>query len=121
VLGRILDLPGVRGNNAFDDYRSALRKVRSELRSEEHAREELLNKLALACGVNGPHKMQGLSPSQQDLAQNLPNLLYDPLFREVLLQDGGVIERLVRHTIGRTDVVERRGYIVLCTRRLPGA
>jgi hypothetical protein len=107
VLNRILDLPGVKGNGAFDDYRSALRKVRSELRSEEHAREELLNKLSLACGVNGPHKMMGLTAIQHDLALNLPNLLYDPFFREILLAPNGVIDRLVKHTIGESSVVER--------------
>jgi hypothetical protein len=107
VLNRILDLPGVHGNSAFDDYRASLRKAKGELRSEEHAREELLNKLALACGVNGPHKMQGLSQVQQDLAQNLPNLLYDPFFREILLAPAGVIDRLVQHTVGKTSVIER--------------
>lgn len=107
VLNRILDLPGVRGNASFDDYRASLRKARAELRSEEHAREELLNKLALACGVNGPHKMLGLTQVQHDLAQNLPNLLYDPFFREILLAEKGVIDRLVQHTIGQSTAVER--------------
>jgi hypothetical protein len=107
VLHRILSLDGVKGDAQFDDYRSRLGRARGELRSEKEGREKLLNNLAVACGQNGPHKMQGLTEEQQYLATNLPNLLYDPFFREALLADGGIIDRLVKHTIGRTEGVER--------------
>ena len=82
VLDRVLKFPGVKEDAHFDDYRARLRRATSELRSEKEAREKLLNNLAVACGVNGPHKMQGLTEIQSDLAQHLPNLLYDPFFRE---------------------------------------
>ncbi len=107
VLDRVLKLPGVKDDSRFNDYRSRLRRATSELRSEKEAREKLLNNLAVACGPNGPHKMQGLTEVQADLAQQLPNLLYDPFFREALLHDGGVIDRLVQHTIGKSAAVER--------------
>lgn len=107
VIDRVLKLPGVRDDPQFDDYRSRLRRATSELRSEKEAREKILNNLAVACGPNGPHKLQGLTEVQSDLVQQLPNLLYDPFFRETLLQDGGVIDQLVRHTIGTSATVER--------------
>ncbi len=107
VLDRILKLPGVKDDQRFNDYRSRLRRATSELRTEKEAREKLLNNLAVACGPNGPHKMHGLTEVQSGLAEQLPNLLYDPFFREALLQDGGVIDRLVQHTIGKSTTVER--------------
>ena len=48
---------------------------------DDRPREKLLNNLAVACGPNGPHKMQRLTEVQSDLTQQLPNLLYDPFFR----------------------------------------
>jgi hypothetical protein len=106
VLARILRLPGTDGPH-FDEYRSRLARVATELRTEKEAREKLLNNLAVACGVNGPHGMRNLNETQEYLANNLPSLLYDPFFRRHLLKDGGVIHRLVEHTIGETAKVER--------------
>ena len=107
VLDRMLTLPGVKEDAQFDDYRRRLRRATGELRSEKEAREKLLNNLAVACGVNGPHKMQGLNEYQDEIAKKLPDLLYDPFFRDELLKDGGVIHRLVQHTIGESKAVER--------------
>jgi hypothetical protein len=106
VLDRVLRLPGTEGPR-FDDYRSRLHRATSELRTEKEAREKLLNNIAVACGENGPHQMRNLSEPQTYLAQNLPNLLYDPYFRGHLLKDEGIIHRLVEHTIGQTSRVER--------------
>jgi hypothetical protein len=107
VLDRMLNLPGIKDDAHFDDYRNRLRRATGELRSEKEAREKLLNNLAVACGVNGPHKMQGLNEYQDEIAKKLPDLLYDPFFREELLRDGGVIHRLVEHTIGKSREIER--------------
>jgi hypothetical protein len=107
VLARILNLPGVKDDPQFDDYRSRLRRAASELRTDKEAREKLLNNLAVACGENGPHKMQRLNEYQDEIAKKLPDLLYDPFFRDEFLKDGGVIHRLVRHTIGESHAVER--------------
>ncbi|QDV37414.1 protein DpdH [Tautonia plasticadhaerens] len=106
VLDRILRLPGTDGPR-FDDYRSRLFRATSELRTEREAREKLLNNLAVACGPNGPHQMRNLDEVQEYLVHNLPNLLYDPFFRDELLRDGGIIHHLVQHTIGNVGRVER--------------
>jgi hypothetical protein len=107
VLHRILHLPGVKDNSEFEEYRATLRKTERELQSEEHAREKLLYSLAIACGRNGPHKMQGLTPFQLDLVEHLPDLLTDPYFKEHWLHDDGVFARLVRHVVRKNQEVER--------------
>jgi hypothetical protein len=107
VLYRMLHVPGVKGNPEFDEYRATLRKTERELQSEEHAREKLLYSLAIACGKNGPHKMQGLNSFQSDLVEHLPDLLTDPHFKEHWLRNDGVFARLVRHVVRKNQEVER--------------
>lgn len=107
VLYRILHVPGVKDNPEFEEYRATLRKTERELQSEEHAREKLLYSLAIACGRNGPHKMQGLTGLGLDLVDHLPDLLTDPYFKEHWLHNDGVFARLVQHVVRKNQEVER--------------
>jgi len=107
VLYRILHVPGVKDDPEFEEYRATLRKTERELQSEEHAREKLLYSLAIACGKNGPHKMQGLNSLQLDLVEHVPDLLTDPHFKEHWLRNDGVFARFVRHVVRKNQEVER--------------
>ncbi|GAB6179920.1 hypothetical protein JCM14036_12390 [Desulfotomaculum defluvii] len=90
----------------FDRYRERLEMTNQSL-SENEAREVLLNQLAVAVGPNGPHASDELSDAEGYLQEELPNLLYDPFFRGLLLKKGGFIDRLTTHILGRSDQVER--------------
>lgn len=100
-----LILEGMPGKR-FDEYRARLEQSTS-YQSESQVRERLLNNLAVAVGPNGPHNMDNLSDYQKHLAEELPNLLYDPHFRSYLLKDEGIIHRLTVHMLGDLNRVER--------------
>ncbi|WP_224240927.1 protein DpdH [Hyalangium gracile] len=103
VIERIVgDLEGER----FDTFRKRLHEETDSL-TEGRARELLLNNIATEIGPNGAHGMVGLTEGQEYCVQTLPALLYDPVFRKHFLSDGGIIDRLATHVLGRSDRVER--------------
>lgn len=99
-----LILEGMEGEK-FDEYRDRLNRATSTL-TEAQARVQLLNQLAAAVGPNGRHDRAKLSEMQDYLVDGIDSLLYDPFFREHWLKDGGIIHRLVIHTLGYRDTVE---------------
>lgn len=99
-----LILEGMEGEK-FDKYRQRLNKATSRL-TEAQARVQLLNQLAAAVGPNGRHERTQISDEQNYLVNEIDSLLYDPFFREHWLKDGGIIHRLVIHTVGHQDIVE---------------
>lgn len=103
VIDRILgDLRGER----FDALRKRLREETDSL-TDARAREVLLNNLATEIGPNGTHGNSGLTEGEEYCVQFLPHLLHDPFFRKFFLADGGIIDRLATHVLGRSDKVER--------------
>jgi hypothetical protein len=103
VIDRILgDMRGER----FDALRKRLREETDSL-TEGRAREVLLNNLATEIGPNGTHGNLGLTEGEEYCVQVLPHLLHDPFFRKFFLADGGIIDRLATHVLGRSDRVER--------------
>ena len=90
----------------FDDYRNRLNSTTSTV-SESQAREQLLANLAIAVGASGSHDSSKLSDTQAYLEEALPSLLHDPFFRQQYwLREGGIIQRLIVHTLGQCDSVE---------------
>ena len=90
----------------FDDYRNRLNSTTSTV-SESQAREQLLANLAIAVGASGSHDSRELSETQAYLEEALPSLLHDPFFRQQYwLREGGIIQRLIVHTVGQRDSVE---------------
>ncbi len=104
IIGLILNIEGIEGK-IFDDYRKRLNRATSTL-TDLQAREQLLNQLAIAVGLNGRHDRSQLTEVQDHLVEELDSLLYDPFFREHWLKDGEIIHHLVTHIIGRRDTVE---------------
>lgn len=102
IIGLILE--GMEGKK-FDEYRDRLNRAASTL-TETQARVQLLNQLAAAVGDNGKRDRTKLTDEQNYLVDELDSLLYDPFFREHWLKDGGIIHRLVIHTLGHRDTVE---------------
>ncbi len=102
IVGLILE--GMEGKK-FDEYRDRLNRAASTL-TETQARVQLLNQLAAAVGDNGKRDRTKLTDEQNYLVDELDSLLYDPFFREHWLKDGGIIHRLVIHTLGHQDTVE---------------
>ncbi|RKH43187.1 hypothetical protein D7Y23_29795 [Corallococcus sp. AB050B] len=103
VIDRILG--NLRGER-FDALRKRLREETDSL-TEGRAREVLLNNLATESGPNGAHGNMGLTEGEEYCVQVLPHLLHDPFFRKFFLADGGIIDRLATHVLGRFDKVER--------------
>lgn len=99
-----LILEGMEGEK-FDEYRNRLNRATSTL-TEAQARVQLLNQLAAAVGDNGKRDRTQLTDEQIYLVDELDSLLYDPFFRGHWLRDGGIIHRLVIHTLGHQDTVE---------------
>jgi energy-coupling factor transporter ATP-binding protein EcfA2 len=104
IIGLIFNIEGIEGK-IFDDYRKRLNRATSTL-TELQAREQLLNQLAIAVGLNGRHDRSQLTEVQDHLVEELDSLLYDPFFREHWLKNGEIIHHLVTHIIGRRDTVE---------------
>jgi hypothetical protein len=102
IITQILE--GMEGPR-FDEYRNRLAGGAQE-RSEAASRFRLLTNLAYAVGESQERNRQ-LSTLEAKLAKDLPNFLLDGVFRNYLLADGGRIDQLVTHAIGRGDVVER--------------
>jgi hypothetical protein len=97
---------------AFDRYRDRLRAATNSL-SLPQARHVLLDHLALAAGPDGargqvPDVSADEREAHEHLQTYLPALLRDQFFRSHLLQEGGIIDELVRHVLGSADAVERR-------------
>lgn len=99
-----LVLEGMEGDE-FDAARRALSKARDESIDEELAPERLLNELALQVGHAPP---EGENPDHRRyLIEHLPVLLQDPVFRAKLLEEGGVLRRLVALALRGRQVDDR--------------
>lgn len=101
IIGLILNIEGMEGEK-FDEYQQRLNKATSTL-TEVQARVQLLNQLAAAVGDKGKRDRSKLTDEQNYLVDELDSLLYDPFFREYWLKDGGIIHRLVIHTLGHQN------------------
>ncbi|MCW6036019.1 hypothetical protein K4A83_07000 [Spirulina subsalsa FACHB-351] len=100
-----LILEGMEGH-PFDEYRERLNRATNSL-NEAQAGEQLLNQLAAAVGPNARRDRSKLSEAEDYLVEELGTLLYDPFFRqEHWLKKGGIIDRLVIHTLGHRDRLE---------------
>jgi hypothetical protein len=112
VIYRVL--AGMEGRK-FEEYRERLARATSGM-TEPRARETLLGNLAVAVGPNGggvrPGELQDVDRDRIEAYKHLESvlqpLLLDDLFRQHLLRDGGIIADLVRHTMGTSEVRERR-------------
>lgn len=104
IIALILNIEGIEGKK-LDEYRQRLHQATSTL-TEVQARIQLLNQLAVVVGNKGKRDRSQLTDEQNYLVDELDSLLYDPFFREHWLKDGGIIHRLVIHTLGRQDTVE---------------
>jgi hypothetical protein len=102
VVRMILD--GMEGAR-FDEYRRRLDQAADNL-SDAAAGESLLDVLALAVGPHGRRDTGSLGEMQLHLVEHLPALLHDVEFRRLLLESGGIMEKLVRHIRG-TGGLER--------------
>ena len=99
-------LQGMQGP-VFDEYRSRLHRATGHL-TVALAREELLTKIAMTVGPNGPNSGQKLpnaiqQEEREDLIEHLPALLYDTAFQKLLLEDGGIIAQLAEHVLGEAE------------------
>lgn len=102
-----LILEDARGK-IFDEYRTQLDQMASELMTPEYARERFLDSLALEAGRNCARGLPSkMSEELTYLVDKLPILLRDVVFRRILLQRGQVIERLTNHIIASRDEVTR--------------
>lgn len=104
-------LKGLEGD-IFDEYRRRLEKNTENI-TPGQAREKLLHALIEAVGPQATHHVglteDGvLSEEQEYIREELPNLLSDPLFREKLLKEEGVIHQLTTHIMGYSEEIERR-------------
>lgn len=104
IIGMILNLPELE-EEKFDEYRKRLIQASSSL-TEQEARKQLLNQLAIAVGDNGKRDYSQLTDEEQYLLENLDSLLYDPYFRQYWLKNDGIIHRLVIHILGYRNIVE---------------
>ena len=112
VIYRVLE--GMEGRK-FEEYRERLDRATSGM-TDARARETLLGNLAVAVGPHGggvrPGEMQDADRDRIEAYKyfegSLQPLLLDDLFRQHLLRDGGIIADLVRHTMGTSEVRERR-------------
>ncbi|KAF3890430.1 hypothetical protein DA73_0400037005 [Tolypothrix bouteillei VB521301] len=106
IIEKIINISGIE-TEKLNEYRQRLNQSSKTL-TEAQAREHLLNNLAIQVGANGNPSDANLSNQElQDyLIQELPALLYDHFFRQHLLKDGGIIHRLVTHTLGYQDKIE---------------
>lgn len=99
----------------FDEYRDRLNKATGQL-SPIKAREMFINHLATAIGPSGNHQWDQLTEEEEYFAQYLHHLFYDPYFREILLQEGGIIHKLTKHILGQNQTMvrleERRQFTV---------
>src|SRR5262249_41529189 len=102
IIGRILD--GMEGQK-FDDYRRRLEEGTQAITDAE-ARERLLANLAIAVGPS-QIRDRALNETEQFLVRRLPDLLLDGVFRRHLLADGGRLNELVTHILGRSERHER--------------
>ncbi len=102
-LKRILEmiLEGVEGPQ-FDQYHQKINSA-SENLTPERARETLLHNIAVAIGPNGAHGKQNLSEMEEYFVEALPDLFHDSFFRKILLQEGGIIDLLVEHILGKNE------------------
>jgi hypothetical protein len=93
VMTKILDgLDGVQLRHAerFAELRERVEGAAAEL-EPSGARLRLLHELALAIKEHGAEGATGDPEERRDLAERLPDLLIDPVFRENFIADGGVI------------------------------
>lgn len=106
IIEKILDIAEF-DEDKLDEYRKRLNQS-SQTLTDTGAREQLLNYIAFQVGKNGQHLNAKLADedTQEHLIENLPALLYDTFFREQLLKDEGIINRLVVHTLGYKDTIE---------------
>ena len=104
IIEMILDLPDLE-EEQFKEYRQRLTRATGNLSIKE-AKEQLLNQLAIAVGENERRDPTQLTEEQKDLTEELDSFLYDPYFRKYWLQEGGIIHRLVIHTLGNRTTVE---------------
>jgi len=109
IIDRILSL--MEGPRA-QEYRARLADATNTLKEEE-ARSVLLTNLANQIQYNAA---DSLDDAVQYVASNLPAMLLDWHFRDPLLKDNGIIDRLVTHIIGNREgievVEERRRFTV---------
>lgn len=109
IIEMILRLEGTEGEK-FADYHQRIKRATSTL-TELQAREQLLNQLAIAVGINSQRDHSKLTDVQEYLIEGLDCLLYDPFFRQHWLKDSGIIHRLIVHTLGqhnKLEIVEER-------------
>jgi len=109
IIEMILSLEGTESEK-FADYRQRIKRATSTL-TELQAREQLLNQLAIAVGINNQRDRSKLTEVQKYLIDELGSLLYDPFFRKHWLKDNGIIHRLIVHTLGqhnKLEIVEER-------------
>ena len=109
IIEMILSLEGTESEK-FADYRQRIKRATSTL-TELQAREQLLNQLAIAVGINNQRDRTLLTEVQEYLIDELGSLLYDPFFRKHWLKDNGIIHRLIVHTLGqhnKLEIVEER-------------
>jgi HPt (histidine-containing phosphotransfer) domain-containing protein len=86
---------------SFDAVRVSLHNAADSL-DEARAPEELLNQLAVAFNTWKPADVQHADYDYQRYlagSNGISQLLYDNIFRESLLAEGGVIQRLVRQAL----------------------
>lgn len=109
IIERILSV--MEGPRA-EEYRTRLANATNTLKEEE-ARSVLLSNLSSQIQYNAS---ESSDDALQYVAGNLPALLLDWHFREPLLKDGAIIDRLVTHIIGNREgievVEERRRFTV---------
>ncbi len=109
IIEMILGIEGIEGEK-FADYHQRIKRATSTL-TELQAREQLLNQLALAVGINSQRDRSQITAIQDHLIKELDSLLYDPFFRQHWLKTGGIIHRLIVHTLGqhnKLEIVEER-------------
>jgi hypothetical protein len=106
IIEKILNIAEFE-KDKLEEYRKRLNQSSRTL-TEKGAREQLLNNIAFQVGPHGQHLNARLADedTQEHLIEKLPALLYDNFFREQLLKDEGIINRLVVHTLGYKDTIE---------------
>jgi hypothetical protein len=101
IIRMILDIPELQ-EPKFEEYRKRLERATNTL-TENEAREQLLNQLAIAVKRERPN----LNEIQEYLVEELHNLLYDPYFRQQhWLKNGSIIHKLSHHILGHQDTLE---------------
>jgi len=102
ILDKILSVSQLDG---VKEFRDRLDSATSDFTASVF-RAELCNALAIAVGPDSTHAIEEVADREQRelrdfLVNYLPPLLYDAHFRETILRDGGVIDRLAEHIIGQ--------------------